>query len=290
MGAEKESRRVAMMAHALEVSRSGFCSWLAKGKPDDPWAGLREAVRCVWLESNRIFSARLVRALLPGDFASTTPCRVCKRMGEPGICGVAPDSRKRTTMPGEGAPARPGLVRRDFTGPAPAYKLVGDTTYLATATGLCARMVVGWAVPERMTTGTVIGVPGRAWRRGRAAGDAIFHSGRGSQHASRLLARWAEGHEVRPSVGRTGSCHGNAVAGSLFAAPKNEMCRLRERAARKEACNAVIGCIERRCNRNRLHSTIDYKVPAEVMEALSERTEPPGSAATIDARLEEMAA
>lgn len=72
------------------------------------------------------------------------------------------------------------------------------------------------------------------------AGNAIFHSDRGSQYTSRLLARWAEEHEVRLSVGRTGSCHDNAVVESFFATLKNNMYGLRKWQTREEARNTVI--------------------------------------------------
>ena len=283
MRAEKANYTVKMMARVLKVSRSGFYSWLARGEPDDPWAELRAEVKRVWLESDRIFGARFVLAFLPKEFAGTTLYRVRKCMKELGIRGIAPNSKKRTTVPDEAAPARPDLIKRDFTSPVPTYKLVGDITYLKTKEGwlylatvidLCTRMVVGWAISERMTADIVVEALERAWRRGYVAGNAIFHSDRGSQYTSRLLARWAGEREVRLSVGRTGSCHDNAVAESFFGTLKNECYSLRKWATREDARNAVIDYIERRYNRNRPHSTIDYKVPAQVMDAFFERTKP----------------
>lgn len=152
------------------------------------------------------------------------------------------------------------MIKRDFTSPLPTCKLVGDITYLRTREGrlylatvidLCTRMVVGWAMSERMTAGIVVEALERAWRRGYVAGNAIFHSDRGSQYTSRILARWADEHDVRLSVGRTGSCHGNAVAESFFGTLKNEMYSLRMWATREDARNGVIDYIERRYNRNR---------------------------------------
>lgn len=287
------------MARVPRVSRSGFHGWLAKGEPEDPWARLREAVWRVWSGSDRTLGARLVSASLPDGSAGTTPCRVRKRMREPGIRGIAPNSRKRTTIPDGSAPARPDLAGRDLASPVPTYKLVGDTAHpkakegwpcLATVTGLRTRMVVGWAISERTAADIAAGAPGRAWRRGCVAGNATFHSDRGSQHASRLLARRAEGHGIRPSVGRTGSCHGDAVAESFFGTLRSETCGLRKWATREDARNAVIDRIERRHNRNRPHSTIDYKVPAQPMEALFERTRPVGPIVDQGGRLEKMAA
>lgn len=299
MRAEKANYPAKMTARVLKASRSGFYSWLAKGEPDDPRAELREAVKRVWLESDRIFGARFVPAFLPGGFAGATLYRVGKCMGELGIRGIAPNSKKRTTIPDEGAPARPDLVGRDFASPVPTYELVGDITYLKTGEGWlylatvidpCTRMVVGWAISERMTAGIVVEALERAWRRGYVAGNAIFHSDRGSQYTSRLLARWAGAQGVRLSAGRTGSCHDNAVAESFFGTLKNEMYSLRKWATRGEARSAVIDYVERRYNRSRPHSTIGYQVPAKAMEAFFERTRPVETAIGAPGSAEKMAA
>lgn len=56
-------------------------------------------------------------------------------MRELGIRGYTPNIKKRTTIPAPNAKPRPGLMRRDFTGAVPTYKLVGDTAYLRTGEG-----------------------------------------------------------------------------------------------------------------------------------------------------------
>ncbi|MBM6776403.1 IS3 family transposase [Collinsella tanakaei] len=145
--------------------------------------------------------------------------------------------------------------------------------HLAVAIDLSARMVVGWSMSERMTAGLAVSALEMAWSRGYVAGGAIFHSDRGSQYTSRALAEWAAAHDVRLSVGRTGSCHDNAVAESFFATLKNEMYSLRGWATRAEARHAVVEFIEAYYNRQRPHSTIGYQIPAERMEAFMSRME-----------------
>lgn len=110
---------MATTARVPEASRSGSCSWPAEGGPDGPWADLREAAGRVWLESGRTLGAGSVLALLPGGLAGATPCRVRKCVRGPGIRGMAPSSEKRAAIPDEGAPAGPGLAKRDLTGPVP---------------------------------------------------------------------------------------------------------------------------------------------------------------------------
>ena len=275
MEAEKANFPVKTMARLLGVSRSGFYEWLRRGEPADPWAAARAEVEREWLESDRRFGARFIRSRLP----HLTLYRVRKIMRELGIRGVTPNARKRTTVPDKSAPPRPDLVGRDFTSPVPTYKLVGDITYLRTGQGwlflstvidLNTRIVVGWSLSERMTADIVAGALEMAWRRGYVAENAIFHSD--AQYTSRLVASWAAEHHVRLSVGRTGSCRDNAVAESFFATLKNEMYHLRKWPTREEARHAVVEFIESYYNRRRPHSTIDYRIPAEVMDGFFERT------------------
>ena len=223
---ERASFPVKLMARMLEVSRSGFYSWLSAGRPQDGWAAERDAVMRVWLESDRRFGFRSVHAMLPREFSHLTRYRVLKLMRELGIRGCTPNAKKRTTVPDPKARPRPDLVRRDFTSPVPTYKLVGDITYLRTGQGwlylatvidLCTRMVVGWSLSERMTADIAVAALESAKSRGYVAENAIFHSDRGAQYTSRLLAEWARDNDVRLSCGRTGSCHDNAVAESFFA-------------------------------------------------------------------------
>lgn len=280
---EKAFFPVTMMARVLEVSRSGFYSWLANGCPEDEWSAERDAVMRTWLESDRRFGFRFVHAMLPPGFSHLTRYRVLKLMRELGIRGCTPNARKRTTIPDPKAKPKPDLVRRDFTSPVPTYKLVGDITYLRTGQGwlylatvidLCTRMVVGWSLSDRMTADIVVSALESAKSRGYVAGNAIFHGDRGAQYTSRLLAEWARDNDVRLSCSRTGNCHDNAVAESFFATLKNEMYYRRSFATRLEAKHAVIEFIEADYNRRRPHSTIGYKIPAKAMDEFFERTKP----------------
>ena len=284
---EKANYAVTMMCRVLEVSRSGFYKWL-KANPTgaDPWGELKEKIQDVWEESKRRFGVRKVHAKLRdergGRFNDVTVYRVRKCMRELGIRGISPNAKKRTTVPDEDAPSRPDLVKRDFTSPVPTYKLVGDITYLRTVTGfiylatvidLATRMVVGWSIRDNMRSELVISAMEMAWGRGYVAENAIFHSDRGSQYTSHAFAEWAEEHDVRLSVGRTGSCHDNAVAESFFGTMKNDWFhheRLLDADATK---HRTIEYIESYYNRFRPHDAIDGRVPAEAMEEFFARFE-----------------
>ena len=99
----------------------------------------------------------------------------------------------------------------------------------------------------------------------------MFHSDRGSQHASAELAAWAAAHDVRLSVGRTGSCHDNAVAESFFGTLKNEWYRHERPSDASTARHRAIEFIESYYNRFRPHESIGDRVPAEAMREFFDR-------------------
>lgn len=278
---EKGSFSISMMCESLGVARSSYYAWAVRPAPTDPWAADRAAIEAWWISRDRRPGTRTVHAAI-GAGRGLTLYRVRKLMRELGIQGIHPRAAKRTTVPDPDAPLRPDLLRRDFESPVPTIRLVGDITYLRTGQGwlymatvidLCTRMVVGLSFSDRMTADLSIAALESAWARGYVAEGAIFHSDRGSQYTSRAMAEWAAAHGVRLSVGRTGSCHDNAVAESFFGTFKNEMYHLREFPTREEARLASVGYVEGYYNRRRPHSTIGYQVPAEKMDAFFSRFE-----------------
>jgi putative transposase len=125
----------------------------------------------------------------------------------------------------------PDLVKRDFTVGTPGEKMVGDITciptwqgwlYLAAVTGCHTKEVIGWATGDNYKTPLIETAIEMAARNYPLAGNAIFHSGRGSSYTSRQFAGTLRNYNLRQSVGRTGICYDNAMAESFFAALKNE--------------------------------------------------------------------
>lgn len=218
---ERTEFPVSQMARVLEVSRSGFCSWLASGCPRDGWSAERDAVMRVWLESDRHFRFRFVHAILPPESSRLARYRALKSMRKLGIRGCTPNARKHTTIPGPMAGPRPDLMRRDFSNPVPAYKLVSDSPTCAPTGGV--------AVPGHR------GRPAHVHGGGMVALRPDDHrhrrGGPGIRKVARLRGRkrhfsfrqrrpiqaglWPSGraptNDVRLSCSRTGDCHDNAV-------------------------------------------------------------------------------
>jgi putative transposase len=140
--------------------------------------------------------------------------------------------------------------------------------YLATVLDLCSKELVGHAIAPHMRAGLVIDAIIAAHRAGLVAGNAIMHTDRGSQYHS--ITRWnALRHlEIRQSTSRTGSCR-DAAAESFFATIKTEIGvgSWPDRAtARRDIENWI-----KTYNERRLHSSLDYQIPAETRRAREKR-------------------
>lgn len=269
-----------IMTKVLHVSKSGYYAWL---KRPDKRIYLREVesmVRDVWTTSERRYGIRRVYHTLRQQGTPISFYRVKQTMHVCGMFGVQPRTKIKTTIADPHAKERPDLIHRDFESPVPTYKLVGDITYLKTAEGwlylatvidLNTRMVVGWAMDRHMRAELCVSALEMAYRRGYVAEGAIFHSDRGAQYTSKLLATWAKSHDVRLSVGRCGSPHDNAVAESFFSTFKREFYSQSTWHTRQELKAQSVGYIEGFYNRCRIHSAIDYQIPAERMNAFFDR-------------------
>jgi transposase InsO family protein len=281
--AEKATYPIALMCRLLGVSRSTFYAW--RERADTATAvrrrTLTEHVRRVFDASRGTYGCRRVTAALNRQDIACSVGLVADIMRELGLKACQPRAYKRTTVPGEHPVSTPDRIGRDFTATAPGTRLVGDITYLRTDEGwlylatvidLATRMVVGWQTAAHMRTTLIIDALAMAKKHGHLRRDAVFHSDRGCQYTSAEFAEFCDRIQVRRSVGRTGVCWDNAAAESFFATMKNEMYYRHRFANRARARFAVAEYIEVFYNRQRLHSTLGYRTPAEALTDNSLRT------------------
>jgi putative transposase len=257
------------------VSKSGFYDWARR--PVSMTAARRESlaskVRTVFEHSRGTYGARRIARVLRASGERVSKRLVGRLMTELGLVAAAPRPYKRTTI-ADGRPARvPDLVRRDFTASVPGAKLVGDITYirtwegwlyLATVIDCHNRKVIGWAMADHMRTPLIVDALEMAAGNIKFAPGTIFHSDRGTQYTSTDFGKACRKHNVLRSMGRTGICWDNALAESFFASLKNELVYRTVFPTRRKARLAIAEYIEVFYNRQRLHSSLDYRTPAAV--------------------------
>ena len=269
---EKAHYSIVWMCGMLGVARSSFYAW--RHQVETAAAARRRElaghIRWIFEGSRQTYGCRRVAAALNRAGHPASVGLVADLMREFGLRACQPRAYKRTTVPGEQPEPSPDRLDRDFDAPAPGQRLVGDVTYLQTGEGwlylatvidLATRMVVGWQLADHLRTSLVTDALKMAITGGHAPAGAIFHSDRGCQYTSAEFHRFCAGNGLLPSVGRTD----NAAAESFFATLKNEMYYRQRFETRARARFAVAEYIEVFYNRQRLHSHLNYRTPAEAL-------------------------
>jgi transposase InsO family protein len=275
--AEKAKYPISRMCCWIKVSRSGFYDWQT-GRTSGPTAAARRRsrltrlIKAAFTASRGTYGARRIVVVLRQSGERVSARLVAELMAKEQLKPCQPRPWRRTTLPAQAARARRDLVGRDFTAAAPGTKLVGDITfirtwtgwlYLATVIDLATRKVIGWSMNTHMRTSLIVDALNMAAGTGTLQPGAIFHSDRGVQYCSAEYAEALKERGLVGSMGRTGICWDNALAESFFASLKNELVYRTAFPAPGHARKAIAEYIEVFYNRQRIHSAIGYRTPAQ---------------------------
>ena len=263
---------VSLMCESLDVSRSGYYAW----RQHQP--SVRQQASTQLMDRiKRVFDAHKGRAgapritrLLRQEGLMVSRKRVANLMRINGLRAKAARKYKATTNSNHNLPVAPNLLQQDFTATAPNQKWVSDITYVPTDEGwlylavvvdLYSRLVVGWAMSERMTAQLVCDALQMAlWRRKKPA-QVIVHSDRGSQYCSHDYQRLLRQHELICSMSKKGDCYDNAAMESWNHSLKVEAVHGERFVTRQAAKAQLYDYIEVYYNRQRLHSRLGYLSP-----------------------------
>jgi len=276
--AEGDAPAVVQVCEWLGVSTSGFYDW--RSRPQSEAAQRRELlkikVKALFEANNEEYGYRRIHAALVRGGETADDETVRKIMRDLGLvpCQPKPWRWSLTEQDGQAGPI-PDLVNRDFTADKPGRKMVGDITYidtwegwvyLATVIDCATRKIVGWAMGDNYKTPLISRAIRMAARNLDLPEGAVFHSDRGSNYTSAEFAGVLKELGIRQSVGRTGICYDNALSESVNGTLKNELVYRTAYATREAAMGDIARWIELRYNRTRLHSTLGYRTPQEVLD------------------------
>ena len=107
-----------------------------------------------------------------------------------------------------------------------------------------------------------------ALRRCRPPRGLIHHGDRGVQYASTPYREVLERHGIKRSMSRRGNCLDTAPMESFFASLKKEHVHRASYPTREAAKAAVFDYVEIFYNRQRLHSALGYRTPAEARASM----------------------
>jgi len=134
--------------------------------------------------------------------------------------------------------------------------------YLAVIMDLYSRRILGWSLGRNRTTDLTLKAFNYAMRRRGGQGPEIFHSDRGVEYVGQRYRHELKRRGIRPSVNRPRYCTDNAHMESFFHSLKGELIRGRRFQSEGQLRKALNGYINQFYNYQRLHSGINYQVPA----------------------------
>jgi putative transposase len=246
IAAKRTEHSIALMCRVLEVSRSGYHAWMLRPLSPRGVEDARLTKRICELFPKRrgaYGSPRIWSDLVIDDGERISRKRVERLMRLAGLSASPTKKWRGTTIRVPGVRVADDLVDRKFAAGAPNRVWVADITYLRTWQGwlylvavqdLFSRRIVGWSMQDHMRAELVTD----ALEMARAAG-------------------------IAQSMGSRGDCFDNAVAESFFATLKKELVHRRSWPTKDELRSEVFDYIEVFYNRERRHSTLGQRSPAE---------------------------
>jgi transposase InsO family protein len=274
MNTLKADYQVEELAHALEVSPSGFYAHRrrpvgARAQQDQT---LARQIQAIFQASRRTYGSPRIQAALRREGVRCGKNRIARLMRQNHL--RARQKRRfvpRTTQSDHDQPIAPNWLARVPAPHRPDQVWVVDITYIATAEGwiylavildACSRKVVGWTLGMSLETSLVAEALRRAQKERRPPPGLLHHSDRGIQYASNAYRALLAAYQITPSMSRKANPYDNAIAESFMATFKAE-CFEDIPATHAQAQLKVFDYVETFYNPKRLHSALGYKSPVE---------------------------
>jgi transposase InsO family protein len=254
------------------VNRTGYYRQWAASAPREEETALRDAVQRLAL-ANRRYGYRRIAAQLRRDGFVVNHKRVLKLMRRDNLLCL----RKRPFVPATTDSRHEWHVVANLArGMVPTgldqlwvadityVRLAEEFAFLAVVLDAFSRRVIGWALDRNLRVTLAIEALEMAIAARRPApGSLIHHSDRGVQYACGEYAAILAAHDIKPSMSRVGNPYDNAQAESFMKTLKHEEVDGRNYRDITQAREAIRAFIEDVYNRQRLHSALAYRPPAE---------------------------
>ena len=274
----REGLPVQLATRVLGVSESGYYEWRGRAPSvrvvRHTW--LTEQIQAVHLASRRTYGSRRVHAELTLGLGITVGHGAVEMlMRRAGIKGLPGSRRPRLKHQ---TPTAGGLVKRQFTRPAPDQLWVTDITehptregkvYCAGVLDACTRRVVRWSIDSSQTAALVSSALDMAIRNRATGAGVVIHSDHGVQLTSWAFTDRACASGLLPSMGSIGDCYDNAMIESFWGRVQTELLNRQRWRTRLELANALFEYLEIFHNRRRRHSALGMLTPVEYELRLS---------------------
>ncbi len=279
------------MCTLAQVNRTGYYRQWAASAPREEETALRDSVQRLAL-ANRRYGYRRIAAQLRRDGFVVNHKRVLRLMRRDNLLclrkrpfvPVTTDSRHEWhVVPNRARGLVPTGLDQLWVADITYVRLAEEFAFLAVVLDAFSRRVIGWALGRHLRATLAIEALEMAIAARRPApGSLVHHSDRGIQYACGEYTALLAAHDILPSMSRVGNPYDNAQAESFMKTLKHEEVDGRSYRDLEHAREAIGRFIEDVYNRQRLHSALAYRPPAEFeanLHQLAAAAQPPQAAA-----------
>jgi len=286
MTVSQGSQTIQRLCRVAGVSRAGYYRFWQKSGPREHDTLVRDAIQRVALANSRRRGYRYItHQLRREEGIHVNHKRVQRLMRQDNLLCL----RRKAFVPPTTDSRHdweivPNLVRGlQLTGLNQLWvadityiRLQEEFVYLAVVIDAFSRRVVGWAMADHLRASLAIDALTMALKeRCPAWGSLIHHSDRGVQYACSDYTKVLEAHGITASMSRVGNPYDNAKAESFMKTLKAEEVDGRLYRNLNEAERCIGTFVDEVYNKQRLHSALGYRPPAE-FEALHRASLQPG--------------
>ena len=263
---------VHLICEALDVARGTFYNHIFRNKRENNSYQFRrtqlsEHIRQVYDESNQIFGAKKIRAILSERGIMASDKMVAELMGEMNIGSIRTNSKKNYKRLN---PRKKDMLRLDFNAEAPNTIWVSDTTYfrlngrvyyICVILDLYSRKVIAHKVSPKHSTHLISGTFKLAYSDRTPESGLIFHSDRGAQYTSHSFQKLLDSCCVKRSFSPSGSPQHNAVMEAFFSSMKREELYRTNYRSVQEFKDRIVWYVDF-YNTKRPHTSLKFKSPS----------------------------
>lgn len=261
------------MCRVMEVSTSGYYDWRCQPpRSNQEDERLLLEISAIHSGSKRRYGSPRIHHTLRDRGIRCGQKRVARLMREHGIRARSAHRFKTTTDSKHRLPVAENVLDRQFEVTVPNARWSADITYIWTRQGwlylavvmdLFSRRIIGWSMQETLERSLVVDALEMALRARHPPSGLLHHSDRGSQYVSLAYQDLLRQAGCRCSMSRRGNCWDNAPVESFFSTLKVELVHQRRYETRQQAQAEIFEFIEVWYNRQRLHSSLGYRSPAD---------------------------
>jgi len=268
---------VERMCQLAGVSRAGFYRHLVEVEPDQEEMELRDAIQRIYLQHRRHYGYRRISVELRDRGMLVNRKRVARLMHEDNLIAISPRKYVATTDSGHDFQVYLNLAAR-MQVTAVNQLWVADITYirlrrefvfLAVILDAYSRLVVGHCLARSLHSELAQTALKQALELRRPQPGLVHHSDRGVQYACREYAELLHAHGIIPSMSRPGNPWDNASCESFMKTLKREEVYCREYKDYDDLSRHLEAFIDQYYNRQRRHSALGYRAPADFEVAAS---------------------